>query len=263
MYFRAAPSTMRVWVWLVLSQTLLIAADTQERGSKTSGVNGGSVYFDSSSGEFRRSVARPRMVGSAEIIKRTPIRTFPTGGTVSKVLKRRKKYRRGPVRQNKLSKEETKQSDREEPFKKLPPRKTKYKTSDSIRMHLRRPEPDDVKLSSTNDLSARQLQSKVSGKMKQQNRSNKLRAEPAKPLQLSEKFRFKQKSRPPGLLRAESREDRNFKYLAQPDRPEEVLLTSGYHHQLSIQDPAYDYTIGGKYIIVRSGDSDEIKFILF
>ena len=243
---------MRAWVWLVLSQTLLVSADSRERGSKTTGVNGGSVYFDSSSGEFRRSLAAPRtrMVGSAEIIKRTPIRTFPTGGTVNKVLKRRKKYRRGPVRQKKLSEEETKPPGKEQAFKKLAPLKTKYKTSDSIRMHRRRPE--DVKLSSNNDLPGRQQQNKVGGKMKKQNRINQIRAEPVKPLQLSEKFKFKQKPRPPSLLRAESREDRNYNYFhleEQPDQPEEVLLTSGYHHQLSIQDPAYDYTIGGKYFI--------------
>ena len=237
---------MRVWVWLVLSQTLLISADTQGRGSKTTGVNGGSVYFDSSSGEFKRSISRPRprMVGSAEIIKRTPIRTFPTGGTVNKVLKRRKKYRRGPVRQNKLSEEETKQSEQQQPFKKLTPLKTKYKTSDSIRMHLRRAE--DVKLSSTNNLSVRQPQTKVSGEINKQNRKNKIRTElPLKPLRLSEKFKFKQKPRQPILQQAESREDRTYNYF---DQPEEVLLTSGYHHQLSIQDPAYDYTIGGKFI---------------
>ena len=248
---------MRVWVWLVLSQTLLISADTRGRGSKTTGVNGGSVYFDSSSGEFKRSMdrPRPRMVGSAEIIKRTPIRTFPSGGTVNKVLKRRKKYRRGPVRPNQLSEEETKQSEQQQPFKKLTPLRTKYRTSDSIRMHLRRPE--DVKLSSNNNLSVRQPQphTKVSGEIKKQNRNNKIRAEAVKPLQLSEKFKFKQKPRQPtlqptlqpALQQAESREDRTYNYfdMAQPG---EVLLTSGYHHQLSIQDPAYDYTIGGKYI---------------
>ena len=236
---------MRVWVWLVLSQTLLISAENRGRGSKTTGVNGGSVYFDSSSGEFKRSMsrARPRMVGSAEIIKRTPIRTFPDGGTVNKVLKRRKKYRRGPARPNQVSEEETKQSDQHQPFKKLSPLKTKYKTSDSIRMHLRRPE--DVKLSSNNNLSARPSKTKVSGEVQKQNRIQKIRAEPLKPLKLSEKFKFKQKSRQPSLDQAESREDRTYQYF---DQPEEVLLTSGYHHQLSIQDPAYDFTIGGKYI---------------
>ena len=110
-------------------------------------------------------------------------------------------------------------------------------------MHLRRPE--DVKLSSNNNLSARPSKTKVSGEGQKQNRIQKIRAEPLKPLKLSEKFKFKQKSRQPSLDQAESREDRTYQYF---DQPEEVLLTSGYHHQLSIQDPAYDFTIGGKYI---------------
>ena len=81
----------------------------------------------------------------------------------------------------------------------------------------------------------------IGGKIKEKNRS---RAGTVKP-QLSEKFKFKEKLRQSALVQAESREDRTYKYF---DQPEEVLLTSGYHHQLSIQDPAYDYTIGGKYI---------------
>ena len=234
--------TMRAWMWLALSQTVLVSAERPRhgllhtRGSKTYGVNGGdSIFFDSSSGEFKRS--GQRMIGSAEVIKRTPIRTF-AAGTVNKVLKRRKKYRRVPGKQNNKSEKESKKSEEELSFPKLPPLKAKYKTSDSIRMHLRRPDEDN--LLTANDLPARE--SKVKAKISRPSKTSRI-----KPLELSDNFMFRKKMRQSEHPKAESREDKTYKYF---DQQEEVLLTSGYHHQLRIQDPAYDYTIGGKYYVV-------------
>ena len=85
-------------------------------------------------------------------------------------------------------------------------------------------------------------------------------------IELSDKFRFKQKiktqksSKPKykdsayfqhEQIGAESREEKTYNYLGNQDE-EDILQTSGYHNSISIQEPshnslqtsAYDYTIG-------------------
>ena len=81
------------WTLVIWSSCVLVLArtDFQDRGDKTSGVNGGTIFFDAVSGEWKRNA------GSVEVIRRTPVRTLNSGGVVNKVLKRRKKFRRYPL----------------------------------------------------------------------------------------------------------------------------------------------------------------------
>ena len=244
----------------------------RDRGDKTAGVNGGTVFFDEESGEFRRF---PDNVAAVEVIKRTPIRTLNSGGVVNKVLKRRKKYRRLPLRRSDASKQEEDDNDNDRPqareindsFEKLPPLRAKYKTSDSIRMHLR-PRSENNLISSSSSKSSNRLENNRSnqGKIKSTNYNQRKRPEPKQKIELSDKFKFKQKLLKQSRvvpeeyfeqLGAESREEKVYqKYEDDVLDDGDVLVASGYHNSFTIQeplqntvsqqDPAYDFTIGNK-----------------
>ena len=237
------------------------------------------------SGEFKKSSNDYAVV---EVIKRTPVRTINGGGVVNKVLKRRKKFRRLPLRQNdnntdnKNHNSDHNHSDPQsrtldESFEKLEPLKTKYKTSDSIRMHLRHKDKADNNLISRNSASSRSRlknnNNHQNGNKKPSNTNHKNRQEASKHhIQLSDKFKFKQelnKRQKPSnqvtnknyfeQIGAESREEKTYNYfiptekdIDDDDNGGEILQAAGYHTSLSIQEPyhngleepPYDYTIG-------------------
>ena len=267
-------------IWSSCCVLVLARTDFQDRGDKTSGVNGGTIFFDAVSGEWKRNA------GSVEVIRRTPVRTLNSGGVVNKVLKRRKKFRRFPLPKivdkpkskersdsiennydDRYDKLEARESIDSYSFEKLEPLKTKYKTSDSIRMRLK-PSDDKKDVSSSLKLRSSRPHEKINDDrqdlIKKYNVKNTPEVQKHK-IELSDKFRFKQKiktqksSKPKyktsdyyqqEQIGAESREEKTFNYLR--DREEEdVLQTSGYHNSISIQEPshnslnpAYDYTIG-------------------
>ena len=270
--------------WATLAVTLVVlvagagAGHPRDRGSKARGVNGGSIFFDAQSGEFRRHGES----GEVEVIRRTPVRTLHNGGVVSKVLKRRKKYRRLPSRRadadqlsdvggdhndnNDNSDDKPQLREINESFEKLKPLKTKYKTSDSIRMHIKTPHQDDK-------ISRASLTSRHENKRNnliENTNDNKKRPEVKKqPLELSDNFKFKQKMKKPSKMKkkshqhytqqvgAESREKKTYKRFY--GSHEEVLLASGYHNSLSIQEPVqnsvaegYDFTIGKITLCITS-----------
>ena len=270
------------------------------RTSKTRGVNGGNLFFDETSGEFKkRPTNHDETEESAEIIARTRMRNFDTAGgdrAVNKVLKRRKKYKKLPVQvANRINEKEDAES-KENEFAMLPPRKTKYKTSDTIRMHLRRT-PDtntdqtessqeklkqydehdmkDYKKPDRKRKHEKKVQKNVYDKQERNNnyekpkRNQKYRnpersSQFVKPItnngdrkpQRNEITRLTKEHTPiksrkdhrgrsdmpvkDEELKLESRQSTYEHY----DSPEDVLLTSGYHNQISVQDPNYDFTIG-------------------
>ena len=277
------------WTLVIWSSCVLVLArtDFQDRGDKTSGVNGGTIFFDAVSGEWKRNA------GSVEVIRRTPVRTLNSGGVVNKVLKRRKKFRRFPLQKivdkpkskersdsiennydDRYDKLEARESVDSYSFEKLEPLKTKYKTSDSIRMRLK--SSDDKKdVSSSLKLRSSRPHEKINDDrqdlIKKYNIKNTPEVQKHK-IELSDKFRFKQKiktqksSKPKyktsdyyqqEQIGAESREEKTFNYLRDREEEEEdVLQTSGYHNSISIQEPshnslnpAYDYTIGNLLFI--------------
>ena len=186
------------------------------------------------------------------------MRTLGNGGVVNKVLKRRKKYRRLPQRRADSGRhlgggEEAggESEDRAEArhaahsFEQLEPLEAKYKTSDSIRMHIRKGDKD----------SGRQQEKPSNLITKADIRRAKHRQEPRKGhIELSDKFKFKQKVsrlQHAEQVAAESRERRTWEV---PGAEAGQLLASAYHASLSVQEPshnsvgplqpAYDYTIG-------------------
>ena len=276
------------WTLVIWSSCVLVLArtDFQDRGDKTSGVNGGTIFFDAVSGEWKRNA------GSVEVIRRTPVRTLNSGGVVNKVLKRRKKFRRYPLQKivdkpkskersesiennydDRYDKLEARESIDSYSFEKLEPLKTKYKTSDSIRMRLK-PSDDKKDVSSSLKLRSSRPHEKINDDrqdlIKKYNVKNTPEVQKHK-IELSDKFRFKQKiktqksSKPKykasdyfqqEQIGAESREEKTFNYLRDHEEEEDVLQTSGYHNSISIQEPshnslnpAYDYTIGNLLFI--------------
>ena len=277
------------------------------RTSKTRGVNGGNLYFDESSGEFKkRPEHHHEREESAEVIARTRMRNFDNGDsdrTVNKVLKRRKKYKKLPVQVAKLVNKKEEAESEESEFTKLPPLKNKYKASDTIRMHLRRtddakneeissprrktkPKVEQVQKEYKDEKSDRNLEyvkpdrtseyvkPKRDPDYRNQDRNLDYRkpdrtAEYVQPNRNSEYVKPQRKEvqrlkqeRTPIKRNNEYRERNNLKrdegtdvekeikiesrenVYEYYDRPEDVLLTSGYHNQLSVQDPNYDFTIG-------------------
>lgn len=267
-------STMKLLLVMVVGVGVVSTFQShRDRGDKTAGVNGGSVYFDAQSGEFRRF---PENVAAVEVIKRTPIRTLNSGGIVNKVLKRRKKYRRLPLRReddNTASDESLEEDDRPElreiindSFEKLPPLRAKYKTSDSIRMN-RQIVPDNLSRYSKSSQTISQNNRDNQGKIKSTNYNPRKTPEAKHHVELSDKFRFKQKIKEPRKsnskyfeqVGAESREEKVYRPYFDDD-DDDVLVASGYHNTISIQEPlsngvslqdpaAYDFTIG-KIIII-------------
>jgi len=227
------------------------------RTSKTRGVNGGNSFFDESSGEFKKRPNPYYEQESAEVIKRTQINNFDnedTERTVNKVLKRRKKYKKLPVtRLGKDKEDDTKEVENQESFEKLTPLKNKYKASDSIRMHMRH--RDNKKKETTNT-------SKHETKQRNESKKTDKPAHVANNIHLQRSDRLKQqgsfkRENEYGLtehlklrqeaedakkeMKKESRENTNYQHY---DHPEEVLLASGFHNQVSVQEPNYDFTIG-------------------
>ena len=181
-----------VVTWAHWSRVSAGYTDHRERGDKTTGVNGDNIYFDALSGEFRRM---PGDVAQVEVIRKTPVRTLNGGGVVNKVLKRRKKFRRLPLRrtdnyaESKHDNIEDSHSDNEpqlrelnDSFEKLEPLKAKYKTSDSIRMHIKHNNRDDK----TDKI----IKNNHRNQMKKTNYRDKKSPEISKPhIELSDKFR--------------------------------------------------------------------------
>ena len=274
-------------IWSSCCVLVLARTDFQDRGDKTSGVNGGTIFFDAVSGEWKRNA------GSVEVIRRTPVRTLNSGGVVNKVLKRRKKFRRYPLQKivdkpkskersdsiennydDRYDKLEARESIDSYSFEKLEPLKTKYKTSDSIRMRLK-PSDDKKDVSSSLKLRSSRPHEKINDDrqdlIKKYNIKNTPEVQKHK-IELSDKFRFKQKIKTQKSsipkyktsdyfqqeqIGAESREEKTFNYLrGREEEEEDVLQTSGYHNSISIQEPshnslnpAYDYTIGNLLFI--------------
>lgn len=260
------PRTMQLRLAVVVAVAAVAgysADSARDRGHKTQGVNGGSVFFDTRSGEWtrRRDPAAASSAASVTVIRRTPVRTLGNGGVVNKVLKRRKKYRRLPQRRADSGRhlgggEEAggESEDRAEArhaahsFEQLEPLEAKYKTSDSIRMHIRKGDKD----------SGRQQEKPSNLITKADIRRAKHRQEPRKGhIELSDKFKFKQKVsrlQHSEQVAAESRERRTWEV---PGAEAGQLLASAYHASLSVQEPshnsvgplqpAYDYTIGTNY----------------
>ena len=185
-----------VVTWSPWSRVSAGYTDHRERGDKTVGVNGGNVYFDALSGEFRRL---PQDVTQVEVIRKTPVRTLNGGGVVNKVLKRRKKFRRLPLRrtdnyaESKHDNIEDGYSDNEpqlrelnDSFEKLEPLKAKYKTSDSIRMHIKHGSSG-----SRDDKTDKTSGNKHRNQIKKTNYRDKKSPEIRKPhIELSDKFRY-------------------------------------------------------------------------
>ena len=196
------------------------------------------------SGDYKRYRESAETV---EVIRRTPVRTLHNGEVVNKVLKRRKKYRRLPTRRvdadkisdasadngnNSDDKPQLRETD--ESFEKLKPLKTNYKTSDSIRMHLKTPN-HKIKTS----------RASKSGQHENKRNSIKESTRTKQPLALSDNFEFKKNSKKQikkasprqydEQIGAESREHKTYKRFY--GSHEEVLLASGDHNSLSIQGP--------------------------
>ena len=192
------------------------------------------------------------------------------------MLKRRKKYRRLPLRReddNTASDESLEEDDRPElreiindSFEKLPPLRAKYKTSDSIRMN-RQIVPDNLSRYSKSSQTISQNNRDNQGKIKSTNYNPRKTPEAKHHVELSDKFRFKQKIKEPRKssskyfeqVGAESREEKVYRPYFDDD-DDDVLVASGYHNTISIQEPlsngvslqdpaAYDFTIG-KIIII-------------
>lgn len=241
---------------------------TRDRGDKTRGVNGGTALFDTRSGEFRRY----RDSAEVEIIRRTPVRTLRNGEVVNKVLKRRKKYRLLPRRidadQPGDASGDTNDNSDDKPqlreinasFEKLKPLKTKYKTSDSIRMHVKTPY-QEKNISRVSAITRHENKRNILIERNSKDMQIKRTELKKQPIELSNNFKFKQKIKKKMLKKnktnhydeqigAESREHKTFKRLY--ERNGEVLVASGDHNSLSIQEPVhntvtedmYDFTIG-------------------
>ena len=217
------------------------------------------------SGDYKRY----RESAEVEVIRRTPVRTLHNGEVVNKVLKRRKKYRRLPTRRvdadkisdasgdNNGNKSDDKPQLREtnESFEKLKPLKTNYKTSDSIRMHVKTPNHENK--TSRVPQSAQHENKRNNLKKSKNIKGSKLKKQP---LALSDNFKFKKNSKKQAKkatprqydeqIGAESREHKTYQRFY--GSHEEVLLASGDHNSLSIKGPVqnslaeenYDFTIG-------------------
>ena len=257
-------------ITLMIMVTAAGSQHIRDRGDKTRGVNGGTALFDTRSGEFRKY----REGAEVEVIRRTPVRTLRNGEVVNKVLKRRKKYRLLPRRidahqlgdasgdNNDNSDDKPQLREINESFEKLKPLKTKYKTSDSIRMHVKTPY-QEKNISRASAITRHENKKNILIERK----SNNLPIKRTEPIKLSDNFKFKQKMKKKTLKKnksnhydeqigAESREHKTYKRLN--ERNGEVLVASGGHNSLSIQEPVlntltedmYDFTIGNKRIYI-------------
>ena len=205
---------------------------TERTTSPLHSKNGGREYFDEASGKFKRWPVGQKEPG--EVVRRVRLRgrTGEEGNRrVNKVLKRRKKYKKLPVKskskedeKNASKKEE--EEDEEISYPRLTPLKSKYMTSDTIRMHMRRSEEKEEK--------ERQVVKESRHTVAPVHQSSK----PSSSKLVKPKKKHSPKRMEVG--RVEGREAVYDSY----DRPEEVLLTSAYHQQVSVKAPNYDYTIG-------------------
>ena len=115
------------------------SSELRERTSKTRGVNGGQEYFDEKTGRFKRWPVDQKEPG--EVVKRVKVTAGEEEGErrrVNKVLKRRKKYKKLPIRRQGEQTTLEDESEEEEGFPRLPPLRNSYTTSDRIRK-LRNP----------------------------------------------------------------------------------------------------------------------------
>lgn len=232
---------------------------TREMGEKTKGINEGTAFFDTRSGEFRRH----RESAEVEVIRRTPVRTHLNGEVVNKVLKRRRKYRLQKIDADKLgnafdnSDEKKKLLKINESFKKLKPLKTKYKTSDSIRMHVRRPNHEHnisrATSSTQHENKGNLIETKINNLSINMTSLKKKTIEPFR-----NNFELKKKTKKyhfDKYLGAEYREHKTHKRLDENNWG--ILVSSGNHNSLSIQEPVtedlYDPTVGEMRLSVFLG----------
>jgi len=255
------------------------------------------------------------------------MRNFDDSGSdraVNKVLKRRKKYKKLPVQVAQLVNKKKEDESEESAFTKLPPKKNKYKASDTIRMHMRRTHDaknEEIvsprrKVKQNDEQDKNQYDIGMSDRNPQYKKTEtksdyeipERNAEYSKPEKNSDYFKPERKSdyvipkrnseysKPEGnvnykkpdrssdyikpnrnveheikrikqertpikrkseyrgrnnlQMNEESNAKKGFKLESREnvyehyDSPEDVLIASGYHNQLSVQDPNYDFTIG-------------------
>ena len=221
---------------------------TREMGDKTKGINVGTVFFDTMSGEFRRH----RESAEVEVIRRTPVRTHLNGDVVNKVLKRRRKYRLQKIDAFKLGNSFNNSDDKikllkiNESFKKLKPLKIKYKTSDSIRMRVRRPNQEHNISRATSSTQHENKGNLFETKMNNLSiNMNPLKKKPIEPFRnnFELKKKIKKNYHLGEYLGAESREHQTPKRLDENNWG--ILVASSNYNSLSIQEPVaedmYDF----------------------
>ena len=208
------------------------ASLTERTTSPLHSKNGGREYFDEETGKFKRWPVGQKEPG--EVVRRVRVRGRNIGEElgnrrVNKVLKRRKKYKKLPIRpkseEKKSSSKSKEEKDEEEAYPRLTPLKSKYMTSDTIRMHMRRTEEEKEESQVVNE--SRHTVAPVHYSKK-----------PSSAKSIKRKSKNSPKRMEVGHV--EGREAVYDSY----ENPEEVLLTSGYHQQVSVKAPNYDYTIG-------------------
>ena len=207
------------------------ASLTERTTSPLHSKNGGREYFDEATGKFKRWPIGQKEPG--EVVRRVRVRgrNGEEGNRrVNKVLKRRKKYKKLTSRPKAEEKSSNSKEEKEEAYPRLTPLKSKYMTSDTIRMHMRRSE----EVEEEKDEEERQVAKESRHTVAPVHYSSKPST--------AKLVKMKGKNSPKRMEvgRVEGREAVYDSY----DNPEQVLLTSGYHQQLSVKAPNYDYTIG-------------------
>ena len=203
------------------------ASLTERTTSPLHSKNGGREYFDEATGKFKRWPVGQKEPG--EVVRRVRVRgrNGEEGNRrVNKVLKRRKKYKK--LAKSRLPKTDEKSGNSKEEaegaYPRLTPLKSKYMTSDTIRMHMSRSEEEEER------------------QVVKESRHTVAPVHYSRKPSSAKLVNMKSKN-PPKRMEVGEVEGREAVYDSF-DNPEQVLLTSGYHQQLSVKAPNYDYTIG-------------------